>query len=371
MEHQFKPIQKIIFGSPGIGKSQRISQIAQQYLDIKIIPNLILLNTVKTVFHPEYTYSDFMGKLLPLSDGNHIIYKYYAGHFLQALGMAYKGLIEERRENYLLVIDELNRGNASAIFGSIFQLLDRNTLGWSTYDINISEMELLGLLTAMGYPAKIASGDIQVNKLPLDMFFQHNVKASDDYISQLIDLLERHKIKIPPNLSIIATINTSDESIYYLDSAFKRRWDWEYIDAPNEVNLLLTCVPYELRRTTLAIGTDKSLTWYRCIIGINKFIKSHHQNIRRIEDKQIGWWFIQPKNNQVTLEQVECKLMFYLWDSVFTRNKQLLANFLEKDLKKRNVNLVTFADFLNYTVPLLEYWHDIIPDLENNEEEFF
>ena len=81
-----KPLQKILFGSPGTGKSYKIRQIAQDELKIKFDDNSkILKNTVKTVFHPEYTYADFMGKLLPLTQGNNVIYKYYPGYFLRAL----------------------------------------------------------------------------------------------------------------------------------------------------------------------------------------------------------------------------------------------------------------------------------------------
>ena len=147
-----RPIQKILFGSPGTGKSYKIRSIAQEQLGIDFDKNSqILQNTVKTVFHPEYTYADFMGKLLPLTQGNNVIYKYYPGHFLRVLGMAYDSLIESQNDHFLLVIDELNRGNASAIFGTAFQLLDRDDDFWSTYEIDISEMEVIGLLESMGY----------------------------------------------------------------------------------------------------------------------------------------------------------------------------------------------------------------------------
>jgi 5-methylcytosine-specific restriction endonuclease McrBC GTP-binding regulatory subunit McrB len=131
MPDEIKPIQKIIFGSPGTGKSYEIQKIAINQLKIPFDEaTKMLSNTVKTVFHPEYTYADFMGKLLPLTQGNSIIYKFYPGHFIRILGMAYQGLIEGKKDHYLLVIDELNRGNAAAIFGTVFQLLDRESEGW-------------------------------------------------------------------------------------------------------------------------------------------------------------------------------------------------------------------------------------------------
>ncbi|MEH1905170.1 MAG: hypothetical protein V7L04_28280 [Nostoc sp.] len=141
-----KPIQKIFFGSPGTGKSHRIVY--------EIIPNHLGIlestnpeNIIKTVFHPEYTYGDFMGKLVPITRKERVEYKYYEGHFLKALSRAYKNIVDvhdkngvqtSEPNNVALVIDEINRGNSSAIFGTVFQLLDRDENGWSSYGINLS-----------------------------------------------------------------------------------------------------------------------------------------------------------------------------------------------------------------------------------------
>lgn len=378
-------IQKIIFGSPGTGKSYLIREIATTKLgigsldvddDIPLSSRSagVLPNSVKVVFHPEYGYSDFMGKLLPLSSGNSIIYKYYPGHFLQALGMAYKGLVNNKSDNYLLVIDELNRGNASAIFGSIFQLLDRENDGWSTYEIDISEMELIGLLNGMGYIAELtntSTTNITVDGSNIDKFFNDSLCGMREQNKSIVmDLLSKRKIKIPPNLSIIATINTSDESIYYLDSAFKRRWDWQYVDAPSTDHTEWCDIPalilnVKLESLDVRLG---DLDWYRCIVGVNEFIKSHHQVIRRIEDKQIGWWFIKPIDNKVTIGQVRDKLMFYLWDGVFARNKQSLEKYIADKLDIEDVVLITYADFLGFTSELLKYWHDSVPAAIKIEE---
>lgn len=377
---QFQAIQKIIFGSPGTGKSYKIAGIAREKLSIEFDEvTKTLSNTVKTVFHPEYTYSDFMGKLLPLTYGGNVIYKYYPGHFLQALGMAYKNLLEGKNDNCLLVIDELNRGNAAAIFGSVFQLLDREEDDWSSYELDVSEMELVGLFNVMGHKANISNdGLIQVDGSNFDIF-THHLKArlqenSNTNGLRLLKNLENRKINIPPNLSIIATINTSDESIYYLDSAFKRRWDWEYIDAPNKDGIEDdNSITDTLLKVKLILEDGRKLDWCRCVIGINEFIKINHNTIRKIEDKQIGWWFIKAKNHEISLEQVQDKLMFYLWDGVFAINKQALNKFIEEQLNKKEVKLVTFADFLAYTSDLLEYCHNSIdaakiPKINDNEE---
>lgn len=351
MESSFKPIQKIIFGSPGTGKSYKVVEIAKDELKIELDSKTnTLKNTVKAVFHPEYTYSDFVGKLLPYTYGNSVVYKYYPGHFLKALGMAYRGLFDNNQENYLLVIDELNRGNAAAIFGSIFQLLDRGDDGWSAYEVDFSALELVGLFKAMGYSAEISyKGRMLIDEIPLEKF-----DFSDKNLSEILcSKLKNHKISIPPNLSIIATINTSDESIYYLDSAFKRRWDWEYIDAPSKTDL--NKVPDSIKNTELDINGNK-LKWTECIVAINEFIKSHSKSIRKVEDKQIGWWFIKPQKEGITLDQVKDKLMFYLWDSVFARDKKPLVQFFENELGIQD-NLVTYAEFVKDTEKFIERIH--------------
>ena len=164
------------------------------------------------------------------------------------------------------------------------------------------------------------------------------------------------KIKIPSNLSIIATINTSDESIYYLDSAFKRRWDWEYIEASKK-KMNYNDVPKEVVDCDLVIDEYKTLGWSYLIFGLNDFIRANHQLIRKIEDKQVGWWFIKPQNEKITYEDVRDKLMFYLWDSVFTRDKRPLESILQEFTEDKNIKLITYADFISYTVELMEYFH--------------
>ncbi|MEG4986851.1 hypothetical protein QUB08_13915 [Microcoleus sp. BR0-C5] len=246
------PIQKILFGSPGTGKSYRVEN--------KIIPDELNItdqsNIIPTVFHPEYTYGDFMGKLMPLTDDSGTVeYKYYSGHFLKALAKAYKNIIiscikyekdkkevtEEYKkeigktrqedfsseemsvlkekhskiikqpENVVLIIDELNRGNSAAIFGTVFQLLDRNTNGWSQYPITISDLEKTGLLQAISlkkyfhkekgysfeYDGNSCKDKSEYNKY-LDYIF------SDLSEEERVTLRDQEcKIKLPPNLSII------------------------------------------------------------------------------------------------------------------------------------------------------------------------
>ncbi|MBD2295353.1 AAA family ATPase [Anabaena sphaerica FACHB-251] len=347
------PIQKILFGSPGTGKSYKIREIAQQELGIKLDEQTNSLeNTITTIFHPEYTYSDFVGKLLPQTTGNgSVIYKFYEGHFLRALGLAYKKIIDGSDENVLLVIDELNRGNAAAIFGSIFQLLDREDDDWSSYRVNLSELEIVGIFRAMEYKAEADHQNIRIDGTDFDKFYKltkdnlNNYKNNDGL--RVLENLKNNCITIPPNLSIIATINTSDESIYYLDSAFKRRWDWEYVDAPHR-----DFIPEKIKNISVVIG-DKQYEWYDLVIQLNYFIISNHQAIRRIEDKQIGWWFLKADdNNTITESAIRNKLMFYLWDSVFAKDKRPLEKLLSK-------KLITYTDFSSlysdFVIKIIEF----------------
>jgi 5-methylcytosine-specific restriction endonuclease McrBC GTP-binding regulatory subunit McrB len=328
------PIQKILFGSPGTGKSHRIEHV--------IIPKDLGItsreNVIKTVFHPEYTYGDFMGKLVPITRSGKVEYNYYEGHFLRALSQAYKNIYRaydkegnkiSEPDNVALVIDEINRGNSSAIFGTIFQLLDREDDGWSSYGINITAIEFIKLLeligTKFGYDDR---GNINDYKLP-----PHDGVAKLETLQKKIEFLRfklvEKAIQIPPNLSILATMNTSDNSIYFMDSAFKRRWNWEFVNWDDSNPPAATYGKG---------GTLEEDDWRKLIKNLNSFIKSHHASVRGIEDKQIGYYFIK---QPVTTEQIQNKLMFFLWDSVFNRDKKPLVELL----KIERDDLVTFGDF--------------------------
>ncbi len=367
------PIQKILFGSPGIGKSYQVRQIATEELGIELDPTTRTSpNIIKTVFHPEYTYGDFMGKLLPHGQGNSVTYKYYPGHFLRALGKAYRSILDyvdlERFKNEsiplpkcLLVIDELNRGNSSAIFGTVFQLLDREDDGWSSYEIDLSDLEMIGLFNSMNYRANVTPYDVlQVDDTSFDKFCNDlerylRERSNTDGL-RLLNLLRQHKISLPSNLSIVGTINTSDESIYYLDSAFKRRWDWEYIAAPHDPR----DAPSELLDLKLTLSDDNKVLWTECIVALNNFIKSQHQSIRRLEDKQIGWWFIKPVDGQITLQQVKNKLLFYLWDTIFVRDRRPLEKVLS-EASGKDIKLITFDDFTSQAEPFINHILEMNP----------
>lgn len=302
------PIQLILFGSPGTGKSHKV--------DTEIRNQLGNPETIKTVFHPEYTYGDFMGKLMPLTDENgRVSYRYYPGHFMQALALALKYYYEvpETPRKVLLVIDEINRGNSAAIFGTAFQLLDRDADGWSSYEVHISDMERVSLLKGMGAVHEITQRGHDK---------EETWKLGNNVLS---DFPVNGRIKLPPNLSIVGTMNTSDESIYYMDSAFKRRWSWEY-------------VPVDGTHTT-AVGIMHESDWKVFVGKLNAFIRSHAASIRKVEDKQIGHYFIRLKDGNIQKSDIQNKLMFFLWDTVFARSKIPLEKLLKTS------DLITFGDF--------------------------
>lgn len=333
-------IQRILFGSPGTGKSHKV--------DREIIPIELGIdraktpeNIIKTVFHPEYSYGDFMGKLVPMTRTGKVDYTYYEGHFLKSLAQAYKNLIavhdkqgnkiDKEADNVVLVIDEINRGNSSAIFGSVFQLLDRDDKGWSSYEININQIDFVTLLSLIGTTFSYDSrGDIDEYKLkPHDGV--KKLETLQDKISFLNFNLVNRTIKIPPNLSIIATMNTSDSSIYYMDSAFKRRWDWEFIDVDGK------SVKAE------GIAFRNRAEWENFVRKLNVFIKRNHKYIRGIEDKQVGHWFI--KDNLISKSILQNKLMFFIWDNVFSRDKKPLIELMFQKDSKEHEQLITFGDF--------------------------
>ena len=196
----------------------------------------------------------------------------------------------------------------------------------------------------MGYKAEPTHQNIQINGSNFDVFCQltENELMSDDndHGLRVLENLKKHCIAIPHNLSIIATINTSDESIYYLDSAFKRRWDWEYIDIPSVIDGVIL-IPKAIYDIKVVLG-NKEFHWHDLVIHLNEFIKKQHQYIRRIEDKQIGLWFLKAKNGIIEESAIKNKLMFYLWDSVFSKDRRPLEKLIGEQL-------ITYGDFATLT----------------------
>lgn len=228
----------LLYGVPGSGKSYTIEH---EYCKLGS-------QVERLVFHPDYTYSDFIGQILPVVDDNgQVSYKFTAGPFTNILRESYNHPTTE----YILIIEEINRGNAPAIFGEVFQLLDRKVehrdiddgfpIGTSEYGITNANI------------ASIVYGDA------------------------------RHKVRIPSNLSIIGTMNTSDQNVFTLDTAFQRRWDMRLIENN-----------FENVDPTLADATilDTSVTWKNFCTEINKIVVGNGARMTSAEDKRLGAYFV-------------------------------------------------------------------------------
>lgn len=254
---------KIIYGAPGAGKSRSI---------IKLVGN----NYIRTVFHPETQYSDFIGCLKPHKDkqGN-ITYSFRKGPFIRILEQA----LLNPTDHYYLVIEELNRANTAAVFGDIFQLLDRDEQGKSEYPITIQDEDL--------YEALIRNEDGSDSEL-----------RNHDHIHQ-------RELIIPHNLSIIATMNSSDQAVFPLDTAFKRRWIFEYlpIDFSNSAKGQVPINDAQL----------VSIEWAKLAQAINVELMS----LDVVEDKLIGPWFIKDSDlidEPTARKTLIGKVCAYLWD---------------------------------------------------------
>lgn len=261
----------IYYGAPGTGKSHKVDQKIKD-LNPKFYQ--------RVTFHPEFDNAAFVGGYKPFSEKNAagedvISYKFIPQAFTSIYTDAWKDL----RNDYYLVIEEINRGNCAEIFGEIFQLLDRN----SNYTVT---------------PSKELKEHIITN-------FENNAEH-EGIIKGL---------KLPPNLHILATMNTSDQSLFPMDSAFKRRWEWEYVpicyDPQNEEEKNNDSFNFEID-----LGDGSKYRWIDFIAKINN---NHIKNNPALGmDKCIGNYFIKPDaGNKITLKPFINKVIFYLWNDVF------------------------------------------------------
>ena len=258
----------IYYGAPGTGKSHKLDELIKKENT----------NTFRVTLHPEYTYSDFVGQLLPVSkkanDGNDkytVSYEFVPGIFTIAL----KEAINNPDRSVYLILEELSRANVAAVFGDLFQLLDRKN-GISEYPIDNPDI------------SKIVYG-----------------KANTDQNTY-------KKIYIPNNLSILATVNTSDQNVYPMDTAFKRRFEWRYVSTDYGSN---SEDFKDNNNPTIDVGNNIRVTWDNLYKGLNSFIVGE---LGLNEDKQIGPYFIkfEGANGDKAHDLVKDKLLQYLWEDI-------------------------------------------------------
>ena len=306
-------LQKIFFGAPGTGKSHEVKRLTKELLDNG--EKVDLPNVFRTTFHPDTDYASFVGCYKPTmkptskeektltGKDEEIVYEYVPQVFTDAYVYAYSNPTEQT----YLVIEEINRGNCAQIFGDLFQLLDRKN--------GVSE---------------------------------YTIKADKDLAKNLVDVLgadsagiKDGKLCLPDNLHILATMNTSDQSLFPMDSAFKRRWEWEYVPINYGDD-----VPSGSFEITI---DDKTYPWVGFIQKVNEKIFDLTQS----EDKQMGNFFIK---NSIGEDEFKSKVMFYLWYEVLrdeTGNNKYFFNTVEgkpftfKDLYGSNAK-ETIKQFMEY-----------------------
>ena len=294
-------LQQIFYGAPGTGKSYTINR------------DTVGEDVIRTTFHPDSDYSTFVGAYKPTTieeevmtvigtkavpvenaDGtlrkeSKIVYEFVQQAFLQAYVAAWKKYAEaqhgEPRKQFL-VIEEINRGNCAQIFGDLFQLLDRNAQGFSDYPIK-ADADMTRQLKKAFAGLKVAKID-DINAL----------YEGKDVLSQVLD---GEILLLPNNLHIWATMNTSDQSLFPIDSAFKRRWDWQYMPISN-ANL----------NWTIDVNGNK-YDWWQFLEEINEKIGSTTNS----EDKKLGYFFCKAQGGIVSATTFVGKVIFYLWNDVF------------------------------------------------------
>lgn len=277
----------LLYGVPGCGKSFKV---ADEY-ESKITTEQ---NKVRVVFHPDYTYSDFVGQLLPVlkevenAQGvkeNKLQYEFVPGPFTKIIKTAY----EEPEQKCLLIIEELNRGNAPAIFGEIFQLLDRKDDGESKYGIYNADI------------AKYAYGGLAENQ------------------GKAIDVIANTPIKLPPNLTIVATMNTSDQNVFTMDTAFQRRWQMKHI--PNRFtgdSLDDKTIKHVAKHLP-----NSEISWGVFAQTVNKKMHTANLGFGGTDDKSLGVYFATD-NDLDDAERFAEKVLKYLWDDAFKLGRQAL-----------------------------------------------
>ena len=261
----FLPLQIIYYGAPGTGKSHIIKKKENEGL-----------RCIRTTFHPDSDYATFVGCYKPHRDHDtgHLTYEFVEQAFMEAYVEAWKN----PKQEIALVIEEINRGNCAQIFGDIFQLLDRDDDGWSTYPIKADTdiCEHMENIAITGYG---------------EMMFKRYGDGKSGY----------SYMALPPNMSILATMNTSDQSLFPIDSAFKRRWDWQYMPIANG------------NKGWRISANGNEYDWWEFLEKINALIGEKTSS----EDKKLGYYFCKAKDGVIDAKMFVGKVIFYLWNDVF------------------------------------------------------
>ena len=294
-------LQQIFYGAPGTGKSYEINDLTKPY------------STIRTTFHPDSDYSTFVGAYKPVMEETpvygaqgvevakekRITYSYVKQAFLKAYLGAWQKYAKcgETAEPQFLVIEEINRGNCAQIFGDLFQLLDRSDNGFSTYPIEADSD-----LQNERKKAFAEGGEYAIeNGLDVDDAVDGYTSNYGETLSD--DIKNGRVLLLPNNIYIWATMNTSDQSLFPIDSAFKRRWDWRYVKIADAG-----------KGWKIKCGTEYC-DWWTFVEEINKKIAKETSS----DDKKLGYFFCKPSmgSDTITEDKFVGKVLFYLWNDVF------------------------------------------------------
>lgn len=369
-----EPSQIIYYGAPGTGKSFTIDDKADYD------------NSVRTTFHPDSDYASFVGAYKPTMENvpinsiygesvqfatgknghpgteKKIVYKYVPQAFLKAYVAAWSNLDTP----YFLIIEEINRGNCAQIFGDLFQLLDRNNAGSSSYAIHADE-DITQFLSDDDKGFASLSDD---QKDAIRSFTLEKDNGKAQAVGQ--DILDGKLLLLPPNLYIWATMNTSDQSLFPIDSAFKRRWNWKYMPIEYHPIDKKTQQPIDWK---FQIG-DNIYSWGQFLSKINPEIYA----LTESSDKQMGYFFAKADNaTGIISEDVFLnKVLFYLWTDVFKdfdvsselfKNKDknrsfIFTDFFDKDQPHALSNLIA-----NFKLDIVDVDINSIEDDDSSEGE--
>ena len=317
-------LQQIYYGAPGTGKSKTIKDLTFGE------------SVIRTTFHPDSDYASFVGTYKPITeevtlrdcygkkviddDTNEVVkeeriaYKFIPQAFLEAYVEAWKKLGSSKKQ--YLIIEEINRGNCAQIFGDLFQLLDRNEYGFSDYPI-VADKDM------QKYLEKEFAGWEITNKDEINQLYGE---------ANMVNLIMKgERLILPSNLYIWATMNTSDQSLFPIDSAFKRRWDWKYVPI-REGRDKETNVPLNWYINT----GDKQYNWWSFISKVNELIGS----LTNSEDKKLGYFFCKAKDGEIDADLFVSKVIFYLWNDVFKD-----YGFDDKDFQDEEGKILSFDRF--------------------------
>ena len=285
---------------------------------------------VKSILDNDSMYAEVMkgvavGEYLSRIEngGKQIVYSFVPQAFLKAYVEAWKRYTDASRQgdakNYYLVIEEINRGNCAQIFGDLFQLLDRADNGFSAYAITPDDDIQKFLETDKDYKLTDISLSEDIKKM---------TETGEKVIATAADIKSGKKLILPPNLCILATMNTSDQSLFPMDSAFKRRWDWEYMPIKDE------------KKGWKIKFDDCEVDWWEFLGAINKVVKS----VTNSADKQLGYFFVKAKDTVIDEKMFVNKVAFYLWNDVF-KDCELDGDAFKIERDEGEVDVLSFQDF--------------------------